>query len=68
MSQHKLHWSDKPLDLNLRPTKFWTKHINRPRMSSETILSLLALKSEIMGTKLDILKEAEEFEIRNGLV
>lgn len=64
---HGLHWSERAADPNTLHTKFFTKHTNRPRISSETILKMLTLKSHLLGTKLDIAREAEEFETRNGL-
>lgn len=59
------HWTTWPDDPNIRKSVFNNPHIHRPRISSETILQMLTLKSQMLGEKLDILKEAEAFEQRN---
>lgn len=65
MGQTGLHWTEQKRDSNLQRTPFFTLHTNRPRISSETILKLLTLKSHLLGTSLDILKEAQQFEAKN---
>lgn len=58
---NSLHWTEKAADPNIRKQQH-APHINRPRISSSTILRLLELKGRLLGVKLDILKEAARFE------
>lgn len=53
-------------DENTKPTKFHTLHIHRPRISAETLIKLFTLKSQLMGTRLDLVKEQEQFEANNS--
>lgn len=63
MRSKSLHWMDRKPDPNIqRFERHSATHMSRPRMTSTTILSLLTLKSQLLGTKLDVLKEAESFE------
>jgi len=62
-----LHWSERERDTNISIIGQRSLHINRPRMSSQTIFNLLTLKAKLLGKRLDILQEAREFEERNSL-
>lgn len=66
MATYGLHWTERARDPNMQRTAFFSLHVNRPRISSEAILKLLTLKSQLLGTKLDILSESDQFEARNS--
>lgn len=57
-----LHWMDAVNDPNVHQTKMFSTHINRPRISGETIFKMLSLKSKMLGERLDMNKEVEAFE------
>jgi len=62
MKTKSMHWSERKADPNIKRTGFYSQHINRPRIDGQTILNMLTLKAELMGSKLDVLAEAERFE------
>jgi hypothetical protein len=60
-----LHWLDRGPNPDAKPTKFWSTHTNRPRISAETILKMLTWKAQLMGKRVDVLRESDEFVEKN---
>lgn len=58
------HWMDVEPDPNIRRSKEHIEHINRIRISADSLIKILELKAQLLGKRLDVLKEAQAFEDR----
>lgn len=59
-----LHWMDNS-DPNVAVAGRYAPHINRPRISAETIVKLFTLKAKLEGKSVNIVRESQEFEEKN---